>query len=228
MRELIIEIPLSEIPFSDETGARFLTGLMRQAESTYFFRMRGEGFLLICRVPSKASEMLRRSLPAEGPGHFSVAVLNSDESEEILQISGTWDGLITQQDRAGRLVQFIKLAMTKPIYITANPVFRGDMLRISFAADEKTIADLRAEIERADLPVKLVRLGPPRTKEVSPLSDLTARQASILRLAHSMGYYDIPKRAGVEDIGRVLGVDKGTVGEHLRKAEKRVFDRLLM
>jgi len=42
-----------------------------------------------------------------------------------------------------------------------------------------------------------------------------------------MGYYDVPKKARVEDIARLLGMDKGTVGEHLRRAEKHVFDHLL-
>jgi predicted DNA binding protein len=42
-----------------------------------------------------------------------------------------------------------------------------------------------------------------------------------------MGYYDVPKRTGVEEIAQLLGKDKGTVGEQLRRAEKHVFNRLL-
>jgi predicted DNA binding protein len=70
-------------------------------------------------------------------------------------------------------------------------------------------------------------LGLTKAHKKSPLANLTTRQAHILRLAYSLGYYDIPKKAMVEDVARLLGLDKGTAGEHLQRADKHVFDRLL-
>jgi predicted DNA binding protein len=82
-------------------------------------------------------------------------------------------------------------------------------------------------MKHAGIPFEVASLGSSRAREESPLGDLTARQAEVLRLAHSMGYYDVPKKVGIEDIAHMLGKDKGTVGEHLRRAEKHVFDQLL-
>lgn len=42
-----------------------------------------------------------------------------------------------------------------------------------------------------------------------------------------MGYYEIPRRTSTQDLAKMLEMDKATVGEHLRRAEKNVFDKLI-
>lgn len=221
MRELTIELPLSG------PAAQYLIELLKHSTSISFAKARAKGLRLICHVPSSASRLLIDSIAADESSRIQLVVLDSDGSTDLLQISAGWEALISGEGRTDNILRMIRSAARKPIYITSDPVFRRGMLRISFVAEEKTILNLKKEIERFDSPIKVVRLAPSRGTEITPLSDLTARQASILRLAYSMGYYDVPKRARVEDIARKLGMDKGTVGEHLRRAEKHVFDRLL-
>jgi predicted DNA binding protein len=41
-----------------------------------------------------------------------------------------------------------------------------------------------------------------------------------------LGYYEIPRRQKTEDLARILDMDTATIGEHIRRAEKHVFDEL--
>lgn len=55
---------------------------------------------------------------------------------------------------------------------------------------------------------------------------LTDRQREVLEVAHELGYYDRPSRASQEAIAAELGCSASTVGEHLRKAEKRLVEEV--
>lgn len=56
---------------------------------------------------------------------------------------------------------------------------------------------------------------------------LTPRQEEVLETAVDLGYYTEPRQASLEDIANVSNISPGTVGEHLRKAEERVFKELV-
>ncbi len=56
---------------------------------------------------------------------------------------------------------------------------------------------------------------------------LTARQEEVLEAAVDLGYYSEPRRASLENVGAAVGVSPGTVGEHLRKVEARVFREMV-
>ncbi|RQH01914.1 helix-turn-helix domain-containing protein [Natrarchaeobius oligotrophus] len=55
---------------------------------------------------------------------------------------------------------------------------------------------------------------------------LTARQREALRVARDLGYFAVPREASVEDVAAELDCAPGTAAEHLRKAERRVVERL--
>ena len=50
----------------------------------------------------------------------------------------------------------------------------------------------------------------------------------ILRLAYSEGYYNVPRKISTEELAKLLKMEKGNVGEHLRRAEKNIMDFLMM
>jgi DNA-binding NarL/FixJ family response regulator len=225
MREVTLRIPLFDSPLTDGIGLRFLAELLKRVTTTYFFRIRGEGFLMICRAPSNQSELFRKSNTASQFRRVHVKVLSKEKSgEEIIQVSGTWRELTTHSDK---IAQFMRSIGRKRIYITKNPNFDREELQVSLAADEEVIKELLQEMKSADIPFEVASLSPSKAREEFPLGDLTEKQAEVLRLAYSRGYYSLPKKVGIEDIAHLLGKDKGTVGEHLRRAEKHVFDRLL-
>lgn len=52
---------------------------------------------------------------------------------------------------------------------------------------------------------------------------LTDRQREVVETAVELGYYDIPRTAGQEDVAAVLDRAPSTVAEHLRKAESQIL-----
>lgn len=57
-------------------------------------------------------------------------------------------------------------------------------------------------------------------------TELTDRQAEILDAAIELGYYDDPRNATYDDIAKLAGCTRTTVGEHLRKIEAKVMPEI--
>jgi predicted DNA binding protein len=55
-------------------------------------------------------------------------------------------------------------------------------------------------------------------------NELSQQQLTVLRAAHSMGYFDAPRQASADDIAAELDIAQSTFSERLRLAEKKLFD----
>jgi hypothetical protein len=55
-------------------------------------------------------------------------------------------------------------------------------------------------------------------------NELPQEQLTVLRTAHRLGYFDVPRQASAEDIATELDIAQSTLSERLRLAEKRLFD----
>jgi DNA-binding CsgD family transcriptional regulator len=56
-----------------------------------------------------------------------------------------------------------------------------------------------------------------------PGDGLTDRQYEALRTAYQLGYFDIPRRASLEDIAAELGISSSSVSERLRRAQTKLI-----
>jgi hypothetical protein len=152
-----------------------------------------------------------------------IRIIGNEKSGDILlQISGEWPSR-----RNPRAIEFFQSVEKMPIYGLKSPNVEGRLVRIFVAAEELQIRKFMEGLGRAKVPFKVVRLGRLRAKGESLIENMTLQQMRILRLVHTLGYYDIPRRIGTAELASVLGMDKGTVGEHLRRAEKHAFDDFL-
>ncbi|WP_435551741.1 helix-turn-helix domain-containing protein [Natrinema sp. CGMCC1.2065] len=88
-------------------------------------------------------------------------------------------------------------------------------------------ADLRAALEEMPdgIETTVDRVGEYDGADAA-VSALTARQRETLRVARELGYFEVPRAAGVEDVAAELDCAPGTAAEHLRKAEETVMDAL--
>ena len=59
------------------------------------------------------------------------------------------------------------------------------------------------------------------------VDDLTDRQRAVLQTAYHAGYFEWPRGATGEDAAAALGITSPTFHQHLRTAERKVFDSLL-
>jgi hypothetical protein len=77
-----------------------------------------------------------------------------------------------------------------------------------------------------ELGLDVERLGPYLEGPEGVAGVLTERQREVLRVAHDVGYYEVPRRATHRDVADRLDLSVGTVGEHLQKIEARVLGDL--
>lgn len=62
-------------------------------------------------------------------------------------------------------------------------------------------------------------------REEAPASGLTDSQREALRTAHEMGYFDVPRRASLDDVAAELGISASALSERLRRAQSTLVER---
>ena len=102
-----------------------------------------------------------------------------------------------------------------------------EWLKISYLGNKKQIRSFIAQLERTKVPYKVLAAGNANFSRESVLQGLTALQRKALTAAHSTGYFEVPRKITSESLAKLLGIDKSTLSEHVRRAEKRVIDDLL-
>jgi hypothetical protein len=64
-----------------------------------------------------------------------------------------------------------------------------------------------------------------RDGESEPPGDgLTDRQHEALRIAYELGYFDIPRKASLDDVAAELGISPSSVSERLRRAQTQLIE----
>lgn len=138
----------------------------------------------------------------------------------------------------------VQLEFTEP-YIATKLADQGMRVR-NIAADSSkcrvTVAvpptlDVRRAVETvtetypgSDLVAKRERKSPSDSNESLTnhlLEGLTTRQRDVIETAYRMGYFDSPKRASGQEIADELGLSSSTFHQHVRAAERKLFETLL-
>ncbi|RLM88653.1 helix-turn-helix domain-containing protein [Halobellus sp. Atlit-38R] len=113
--------------------------------------------------------------------------------------------------------------MDTPIRFTPE-----DYLKITYLGTEKTfrtLSDYAAEMD--SITFEILSMGTYEADGSSLSRVLTSRQEEVLEAAVELGYYSAPRQASLADVGEAVEISPGTVGEHLRKVEERVFGELV-
>ncbi len=102
-----------------------------------------------------------------------------------------------------------------------------DSLRFTVIAQTSALRWLQRTLKGLRIAYRIQRIQSLEKGAVTPLEALTVQQQRVLTLAHSLGYYDIPRKVGTRQIALRLGLNPGTVGRHLRRAEKHLIEQSL-
>lgn len=114
------------------------------------------------------------------------------------------------------------LVIETPIQFTAD-----NELKITYLGTDETFRELYEYADETEqLTFEVLNTGEYDAETSSFDRVLTSRQEEVVEVAVDLGYYSNPRKASLEEIGETIGISPGTVGEHLRKAEARVFTEL--
>jgi predicted DNA binding protein len=115
------------------------------------------------------------------------------------------------------------LVVDTPIRFTAE-----DHLEITYLGTDETFGALSEYADEVgSVEFEVLEMGDFETDDSSFSRLITARQEEVLQAAVDLGYYSEPRQASLEDVGEVVGIAHGTVAEHLRKVEERVFSAIV-
>jgi hypothetical protein len=181
-------------------------------------------FVAICRITPKDPRMRAEECFRGDPRTAEVEVLRRGQLSSIALVRRT-----PVEGRVGPPGPLLFGGeVTKPGagYLLGPLGYRDGTLRFSFVGTDAQLRDILERAKERRLQYRVVSLGD--TDFVSsPLDRLTERQRTVLRTAHRLGYYEVPRKIDSRKLARALGLEAATVVEHLRKAEQRLLDDLL-
>ncbi|MFC6953935.1 helix-turn-helix domain-containing protein [Halorubellus litoreus] len=114
------------------------------------------------------------------------------------------------------------VVMDHPIVVRESGAFE-----VTYLGTDAAFAETFGEVPDFDVPFDVLETGEYTPCRRDAFDCLTDRQEDVVATAVELGYYQNPREATQEDVADALGCSPGNVGEHLRKAEQRVFSQFV-
>lgn len=167
------------------------------------------------------------TLSIEAPAETVRDVLEDDPDVRSWELSSVESGVVYAyvRFRAPPRIAEIRDRFTRDSLVVVLPAtFHADGVEFTVVG---TGADLSRAVESLPpaLEVTVLEVGTYRDG-VHRGRSLTERQREVLAVAYELGYYEQPSETSHEELADVLDCAPSTVGEHLRKAEKRLVSEV--
>src|SRR5215207_9278836 len=187
-------------------------------EALRCFKCDIQGLALICRIRLKDKSMTVTDLLHNGLITNIETLYIEKDGSVVVFIEGKSCVPSPPKD-----MELPKMLMTRP------PNFLDvDRMKVELVGKEKEIKEFLQYTDKlSNNSFKILGLTSIDTKGESLLSKLTSRQRQILLTGYALGYYDVPRRISSDDHSRHLNIDKSTVVEHLRKAERKLIGSII-
>jgi hypothetical protein len=187
-------------------------------EALRCFKCDTQGLALICRIRLKDKNMTVTDLLHKGLITNIETLYTEKDDSVVVFIEGKSCVPPPPKD-----MELPKMLMTHP------PDFLDvDRMKVELVGKEDEISKfLQYTSKLSNNSFKILGLTSIDTKGESLLSKLTSRQRQILLTGYALGYYDVPRRISSDDLSRHLDVDKSTIVEHLRKAERKLIGSII-
>lgn len=161
------------------------------------------------------------------PDAYSAALQQADRVLDYRLVPAGEEGsfvFIEQESHPGA-VALQDFAEAMGLVVVPPWEFHEDGIRFVIAGEEEAMQ--RAfEAAPSELQVELERFGE-FTGRADPASTLTDRQREAVAVSVDLGYYDVPRTAGVRDVADRLDCAASTASDLLRRAESRVMPTAL-
>lgn len=222
-RKALVSEHITELEFALPDGLAPLIEATRGGEPTITVERTvatGESYVQFFTVdgltPERfraATERIERVTDVRRLGHtdegcfFEVGLSSVPFQETVASYGGHVPSMTIENGRLRARVELPRTVDTRRVVETVTDRFPG--------------ADLLSQRSTARKPHSLVEYRS-FTEE-----RLTAKQRAALELAYFSGYFDWPRGTTGEEVAESLGISPSTFAQHLRVAERKVFDALL-
>jgi hypothetical protein len=188
-------------------------------EALRCFKCDTQGLAIICRIRLKDRNMNIEDL-LMGKGLLTNIELLYKEKDESVVVFIEGRSCVPKPPKD---IKQPKMLMARP------PDFLDvDRMKVEMIGKENEIKKFVHYANKwGDNSFKILGLTSIDTKGESLLSKLTTRQRQMVLTAYALGYYDVPRRISSDDLARHLDVDKSTIVEHLRKAERKLIGGII-
>jgi DNA-binding CsgD family transcriptional regulator len=188
-------------------------------EALRCFKCDTQGLAIICRIKLKDRTMTIQDLLV-GKGLLTNIELLYKEKDGSLVVFIEGRSCVPSPPKDMKMP---KMLMTRP------PDFLDvDRMKVEVVGKENEIREfLQYANKWSNNSFKILGLTSIDTKGESLLSKLTIRQRQMLLTAYALGYYDVPRSISSDTLSRHLNVDKSTIIEHLRKAERKLIASII-
>jgi HTH DNA binding domain len=188
-------------------------------EALRCFKCDTQGLAIICRLRLKDRNMNIQDL-LMGKGLLTNIELLYEEKDESVVVFIEGGSCVPKPPKD---IKQPKMLMTRP------PDFLDvDRMKVEMIGKENEIKKLVHYANKwGNNSFKVLGLTSIDAKGESLLSKLTFRQKQALLTAYALGYYDVPRKISSDDLSRHLNVDKSTIVEHLRKAERKLIGSII-
>ena len=188
-------------------------------EALRCFKCDTQGLAIICRIRLKDRKITIQDL-LMGKGLLTNIELLYKEKDGSLVVFIEGRSCVPKPPKD---IKEPKMLMTRP------PDFLDvDRMKVEMIGKENEIKKLVHYANKWGAnSFKILGLTSIDAKGESLLSKLTSRQRQILLTGYALGYYDVPRRISSDDLSRHLNVDKSTIVEHLRKAERKLIGSII-
>jgi DNA-binding CsgD family transcriptional regulator len=183
------------------------------------FKCDTQGLAIICRLRLKDRNMNIQDL-LMGKGLLTNIELLYKEKDESVVVFIEGRSCVPKPPKD---IKQPKMLMARP------PDFLDtDRMKVEMIGKENEIKKLLHYANKwGDNSFKVLGLTSIDAKGESLLSKLTHRQRQMLLVAYALGYYDVPRRISSDELSRHLNIDKSTIVEHLRKAERKLIGGII-
>jgi predicted DNA binding protein len=198
-------------------GAKLTEEPSIERRAIHHVELLGDDTVLLFAEASGNQERYRQIME-DSPHVLNYLTAGEDRWMAVSQFEPT-EGL----RRALELQRESLLVVDTPIHFTSQ-----DNLKVTYLGTDKTFKRLSEFVdEQGDARFEILDMGDFEVDRSSLTRMITARQEEVLEAAVELEYYSEPRQGSLDDIAEVVGIAPGTVGEHLRKVEERVFTELV-
>jgi PAS domain S-box-containing protein len=162
-----------------------------------------------------------------------------DALEGIFEATPAWKRLAVQDSDNGD--NTFELHLSEPLVTSAVATQGGEIVEacivdgtVQFGCHLPPGADVRKIIELVESEFPSIEMVSRRqVKRTSPQIEntltekLTDRQRSTIEACYYAGFFEWPRASSGEEVAESLGISPATFHQHLRAAEKKIFDTLL-